>query len=265
MSELTKKLHILKNGATEEETVTLYSTEEECTEPNLKLKIDGAMAYAKLGDVTDAEASALRVYRNSDGVTYAVLKTAEALIDYWVDANGEKHFIGVSKAKNLPDGEFTENTNMVSVSFPSSIAIGNPYASGYTTIGAFSDCNALTGVDLPNATFIGTSTFLRCFALTDVNIPNATEIGYGAFQYCTHLTNIDLPQAVTLRTFSFAYCSRLVRANLPNVTKIDSYIFRGCNALTEIHFATANEEAIRKHSEFSTNFGATNATIYFDL
>lgn len=76
MSELTKKLHILKDGATEEELVTLYSTTDECAEPNLKFEVDGAMAYAKLGDVTDSEASSLRVYRDSDATTYAVLKSA---------------------------------------------------------------------------------------------------------------------------------------------------------------------------------------------
>lgn len=76
MSELTKKLHILKDGATEEELVTLYSTTDECAEPNLKFEVDGAMAYAKLGDVTDSEASSLRVYRDSDSMTYAVLKSA---------------------------------------------------------------------------------------------------------------------------------------------------------------------------------------------
>lgn len=77
MSELTKKLHILKDGATEEETVTLYSTVDECAEPNLKFEVDGALAYAKLGDVTDTNASSLRIYRNSDSTTYAVLKVAE--------------------------------------------------------------------------------------------------------------------------------------------------------------------------------------------
>ncbi len=76
MSELSKKLHIVKDGAAEEELVTLYSTTDECAEPNLKFEVDGAMAYAKLGDVSDSEASSLRVYRDSDSTTYAVLKTA---------------------------------------------------------------------------------------------------------------------------------------------------------------------------------------------
>ena len=80
MSELTKKLHILKSGGGTEETVSLYSSASECAEPNLKLQVDGTTAYAKLGDVTDSNATSLRVYRNSDNTTYAVLKEATTII-----------------------------------------------------------------------------------------------------------------------------------------------------------------------------------------
>ena len=38
------------------------------------------MAYAKLGDVSDSNATSLRILRNSDNVTYAVLKEATTII-----------------------------------------------------------------------------------------------------------------------------------------------------------------------------------------
>lgn len=49
----------------------------------MKLQVDGTTVYAKLGDVTDSNATSLRVYRNSDNKTYAALKAAtEAQEDY---------------------------------------------------------------------------------------------------------------------------------------------------------------------------------------
>ena len=80
MSELTKKLHILKTGGTEEE-VTLYDSTDDCEEPYLSFTVDGANAYAKLGETTDDNATSLRIYRNSDKATYAVLKTAAVLVN----------------------------------------------------------------------------------------------------------------------------------------------------------------------------------------
>ena len=46
----------------------------------MKLQVDGTTVYAKLGDVTDSNATSLRVYRNSDNKTYAALK---AVADEW--------------------------------------------------------------------------------------------------------------------------------------------------------------------------------------
>ena len=79
MSVLSKKLHVMKTGGADE-AISLYTTAGECAEPNLKLQVDGTQAYAKLGDVSDSKATSLRVYRNSDSKTYAVLKEATTII-----------------------------------------------------------------------------------------------------------------------------------------------------------------------------------------
>lgn len=75
MSVLSKKLHVMKTGGADI-AISLYTTTGECAEPNLKLLVDGTQAYAKLGSVSDSNATPLRVYRNSDKEAYAVLKTA---------------------------------------------------------------------------------------------------------------------------------------------------------------------------------------------
>lgn len=74
MSTLTKKLHILKSGDTEE-TCNIYTTPEEVGgSPYLALEVDGQKGYVKLGSTTDANATHLRVEKN--GTTYAAWKQA---------------------------------------------------------------------------------------------------------------------------------------------------------------------------------------------
>lgn len=74
MGTLTKKLHILKSGGTEE-TCNIYTTPEEAGgSPYLALEVDGAKGYVKLGSTTDANATHLRVEKN--GITYAAWKQA---------------------------------------------------------------------------------------------------------------------------------------------------------------------------------------------
>lgn len=74
MGTLTKKLHILKSGGTEE-TCNIYTTPEEVGgSPYLALEVDGAKGYVKLGNTTDANATHLRVKKN--GTTYAAWKQA---------------------------------------------------------------------------------------------------------------------------------------------------------------------------------------------
>lgn len=74
MGTLTKKLHILKTGGTEE-TCDIYTTPEEVGgSPYLALEVDGTKGYVKLGSTTDANATHLRVEKN--GTTYAAWKQA---------------------------------------------------------------------------------------------------------------------------------------------------------------------------------------------
>ena len=69
----------------------------------------------------------------------------------------------------------------------------------------------------------------------------------------------------TVGNGAFFGCSLLTSINLPNVTTVENYAFNGCSSLKEIHFAAKNKEAIEALSDYSNKFGATNATIYFDI
>ena len=83
---------------------------------------------------------------------------------------------------------------------------------------------------------------------TITNIPTnlsklLTSIGDGAFSVCPSLTSI----------------------NLPKVTSIGRGAFSSCSKLTAIHFSASNKSKIEANSYYSSKWGATNATIYFDL
>lgn len=76
MTELAKKLHILKTGGSEE-TATIYTTLAECPEPNLKVNVDGVDGYIKLGATDDPLATHGRVHLNSDNTDYAILSESQ--------------------------------------------------------------------------------------------------------------------------------------------------------------------------------------------
>ena len=109
-----------------------------------------------------------------------------------------------------------------------------------TSIGnsAFSRCNGLTSVTIPNSvTNIGSSAFYYCSGLTSVTIPNSvTSIGSSVFYYCSSLTSVTIPNSVTsIGSSAFGYCSGLTSVTVPNsVTNIAESTFNGCSSLTEI-------------------------------
>ena len=70
---------------------------------------------------------------------------------------------------------------------------------------------------------------------------------------------------ITVGDYAFSSCESLTSINLPNVTTVGYNAFSNCKSLMEIHFAVKNKEAIEALSAYSNKFGATNATIYFDL
>lgn len=111
MATLSKKLYIKKNG---EAAVScdIYSTEAEAGSPNLKLKVDGNTCFVALRTVGAAGTTAGRIYRKSDGKTYAIAISGYLTISIvqsahqtiTVTANGNKYTSSVT----LPYGtEYT--------------------------------------------------------------------------------------------------------------------------------------------------------------
>ncbi|MDD4991545.1 MAG: leucine-rich repeat domain-containing protein [Paludibacter sp.] len=116
------------------------------------------------------------------------------------------------------------NSQLYSVS-----AIGND---------AFSTCNGLTSVSIPNSVIsVGNYAFKGSVDLTSTTIPNSVAIiGVNAFQGCTGLTSITIPDSVdSIGTNVFQGCTGLTSCTMGKFMKhIGEYAFQGCTGLNSV-------------------------------
>jgi len=72
----------------------------------------------------------------------------------------------------------------------------------------------------------------------------------------------------------FNNCNALNKVYLPKFNRDNSatsgttysrYLFNNCGGITELHFGIENQTAVEAMSGYSYKFGATNATLYFDM
>jgi|GEM_PF-316544 hypothetical protein len=98
MATLSKKLYLKKKGETAV-SCDIYTTTAEAGEPNLKLKVAGNDCFVALRTVGAAGTTAWRLYRGSDGKTYAIAVSGYLTITIMqsahqtitVTANGNKY------------------------------------------------------------------------------------------------------------------------------------------------------------------------------
>lgn len=124
----------------------------------------------------------------------------------------------------------------------------------------FGSVNNLTSADFPALQIIGSGglsrVFYACNSLTSVDFPSLTTIENEAFNSC------------------FGFCSSLATISFPALTNVQNdsfgnasydYCFSNCTALTEIHFRTDMQTTIEAMTGYADKWGATNASIIFDL
>lgn len=190
---------------------------------------------------------------------------------------------------------FAYSTNIVTVSFPVLTTI-SASAWSYT----FNGCTKLKTVDLSALESITATTALQyafggCTALERVDFSALKVIGsstttgtnyrqmYYTFQNCSKLTTMTFPSLEAIycngtanNQGTFAYNNKITKLYFPKLTyigKTSGYsnatagnnIFYSCSALTEIHFGAENQSAIEASTGYSTKWGRSSATIYFDL
>lgn len=191
---------------------------------------------------------------------------------------------------------FSTCTNLVSASFPALTTSASSYAFSYT----FTGCTKLQSVDFAALTSVSSTSVMQymcnnCTALTSVTFPSLKTIGtasgssanyrhfYNAFTGCTNLTTLTFPELEAIYCNgtatshgTFANNATIKKIYFPKLTyigKTSGYgnstaannIFYSCSALTEIHFAAANQSAIESSTGYATKWGRSAATVYFDL
>lgn len=119
--------------------------------------------------------------------------------------------------------------------------------------------------------------FSECVAWVESLESNAAKLGAFkryAFSGATNLTRIELDESGVTQLVAglFKDCTSLVGSlHFRNVTWVGSrkgtFVFTGCHAITEIHFAAANEEAITSLSQYQNDptLGTGTAVCVFDL
>jgi hypothetical protein len=183
------------------------------------------------------------------------------------------------------DGVLFDNTQTTLIEYPQGKVGTYSIPMGVTTIesNAFTDCEYLTGVTLPeNLASIGSFAFSRS-GLTNVAIGNSViNIGEGAFEGCAKLAGVTIGNGVTtIGSQAFLGCSSLQRLAIPNsVTNLGSGICDDCSALTNVFIGTnvtnlGNGEfafcpklvgiyfAGNAPATSSSAFGGDSATVYY--
>ena len=131
---------------------------------------------------------------------------------------------------------------------------GGSYSSG-----AFSDCTALTSIEIPaSVETIEAAAFKDCSSLATVTFENGSQLKtigggssyYGAFSYCTALTSIEIPASVeTIGASAFKGCSKLATVTFEKESQLktigggsySSGAFSDCTALTSIEIPASVE------------------------
>ena len=132
------------------------------------------------------------------------------------DNNGYAYYVIDGIRYSLKDGAATvirQPNNIKTANIPSAVNYKN---NDYSVTGiddfAFSDCTALSSIDIPNSiTNIGELAFYNCSALTEITIPDSvTEIKNRTFFKCSALTSLTIPKGIIeINGNAFGYCTSL--------------------------------------------------------
>lgn len=180
----------------------------------------------------------------------------------WItDTTIEKITVG-PKVKKIPQGLYTNNSNITSIDLPASVetiderafyrcsnlkSVNIPGRIKCMGESAFEDCHSLTDIApldvevIPENTFvncenlesiwlsdrtkvIGSRAFNMCYKLHDIHWPiNLQEIGLGAFWSCESLELVSLPEGVQrVGNGAFRDCKSLKTAYIPSTLIFDA-------------------------------------------
>lgn len=205
-------------------------------------------------------------FQNSFGqtnITYADFRSVETL-------NANYGFDGAFNKAKLTGFDFS---NLKTIGNANNI-FKNTFANNTTLVGVFSfpKLEIIRGFD---STFQG-DTGITFFGFPKAKVIGVSESSYqasGVLYNCSGLTGTNLnavEEIIGNNTMSATYRNTgLLKVAFPMLTAISSNGF-GTNCfetttLTEIHFRKDAQATVESIANYSTKWGASNATVYFDL
>ena len=208
---------------------------------------------SKLATVTFEQGSQLKTI-GGDGSFYGAFYGCTALTAIEIPASVETieatAFKGCSKLATVT---FEKGSQLKT--------IAGGYSSGGSSYGAFSDCTALTSIEIPaSVETIEATAFKSCSSLTTVTFEKGSQLKtigggyssdyyYGAFSDCKTLKAIEIPASVeTIEASAFYGCSSLTTVTFEKGSQLKtiggghySGAFYGCTALTSIEIPASVE------------------------
>ena len=204
---------------------------------------------SSLATVTFENGSQLKTIGGGSSSYYGAFSYCTALTSIEIPASvetiGASAFKGCSKLATVT---FEKESQLKTIG-------GGSYSSG-----AFSDCTALTSIEIPaSVETIEAAAFKDCSSLATVTFENGSQLKtigggsssyYGAFSYCTALTSIEIPASVeTIGASAFKGCSKLATVTFEKESQLktigggsySSGAFSDCTALTSIEIPASVE------------------------
>ncbi|MBQ0142461.1 MAG: leucine-rich repeat protein [Prevotellaceae bacterium] len=216
-------------GPQKDETKRVILSNAECTWNNYYDK-------PATGSVITYTATSKIYFRNTSDV--------DIVSHEFENGNGTIIFDGV--LTSIWDYAFSKESQLISITIPSSVTSIGYYAFGY--------CSSLTSIEIPTSvTSIGDYAFNRCSSLTSIEIPTSvTSIGDYAFGYCSSLTSIEIPNSVTsIGGYAFSGCSSLTKIRVECTTppSIYDYTFDDYTKPT-LYVPASALEAYKAHEQW---------------
>ena len=203
---------------------------------------------SSLTTVTFEKGSQLKTIGGGSSSYYGAFSYCTALTSIEIPASVET--IGASAFKGC--------SSLATVTFENGSQLKTIGGGSYSS-GAFSDCTALTSIEIPaSVETIEAAAFKGCSSLATVTFENGSQLKtigggssyYGAFSDCTALTSIEIPASVeTIKASAFKGCSSLATVTFENGSQLktieggypSSGTFADCTALTSIEIPASVE------------------------